>query len=222
VREFQAVMMLIQHRLAKRYPQAILEALLHEVEVDEACLSDRSFMEAFVKRLEEKLTAQSHGAIRYHFDLLEDSERHFWQPSGIMVSHGVEHPILINKELFLSTEYRRMAVLGARLNTLLKPGAFVKRGEKQQNVSSFPELVSWLMAEAKKGQTISRYKGLGEMNPEQLWETTMDCGTRRMMQVRVEDAVAADKLFTTLMGDEVEPRRAFIEANALAVVNLDI
>jgi len=100
--------------------------------------------------------------------------------------------------------------------------AYIERGEKSLAVNSFAAVTDWMMSEARKGQSIQRYKGLGEMNPGQLWDTTVNPETRRLMQVRIEDAVKADEIFTTLMGDHVEPRREFIEKNAVTVSNLDI
>ncbi|HWX80148.1 MAG TPA: DNA gyrase subunit B, partial [Steroidobacteraceae bacterium] len=136
--------------------------------------------------------------------------------------HGLSTEKHVPREFFDSAEYLRIAELGQTLSDLMGPGAYVQRGEETHEVASFKVAIAWLFEQAKKGQSIQRYKGLGEMNADQLWETTINPETRRLLQVRIDDAVAADDIFTTLMGDAVEPRREFIEKNALHVSNLDI
>ncbi|MHC4221649.1 MAG: DNA gyrase subunit B, partial [Planctomycetota bacterium] len=119
-------------------------------------------------------------------------------------------------------DYQAIAQFVEQVGDMFSKQSIVTRGERNQVVTKFSEVYNWLMKEARKGLNIQRYKGLGEMNPDQLWETTMDPDNRRLLQVRIEDAIAADEVFTTLMGDQVEPRREFIESNALNVNNLDI
>jgi len=147
--------------------------------------------------------------------------------SGFMVdinyvNYGVDNHYTLSQNFFKSKEYKVFIDLGSQLRGLLTPGAYVQHGERKQEVTHFKQVVDWLMSEARRGLHIQRYKGLGEMNPDQLWETTMNAQTRNLLQVRIEDAVASDEIFTTLMGDQVEPRREFIENNALLVSNLDI
>jgi DNA gyrase subunit B len=136
--------------------------------------------------------------------------------------HGSTTLSRVDAEFVASGEYAAMRVFGQELQRLFVSDVTVHRGEKEQPVTSFNEAMDWLMSEARRGQTIQRYKGLGEMNPEQLWETTMDPNVRRLLKVAVDDNVAADDIFTMLMGDVVEPRRDFIERNALNVANLDV
>ncbi|MGD9020330.1 MAG: DNA topoisomerase (ATP-hydrolyzing) subunit B [Lysobacterales bacterium] len=138
------------------------------------------------------------------------------------ITYGVVETTLLQREFFRSPEYRLTGKLANTLHDLVQDGAVVRRGNAEQAISSFVEAHDWLMAESRKGRTFQRFKGLGEMNPEQLWETTINPETRRLLKVTIEDVVASDEIFTTLMGDEVEPRREFIENNALQVTNLDI
>src|SRR5579885_501335 len=221
VNDYHAMMNII-NRIAKRYPKEFLEALMYAPVLNENKLAQREFMEKFAKDIQDKLNAATQVSAFYEIELVEDTERHWWVPKINITSHGIISNILINRELFISPDYRRLSEFGSRMNQMLKPGAYIQRDDKKQSVESFVEAMTWLIAEAKKGQSIQRYKGLGEMNPDQLWETTMDPEKRILLQVKVEDAVAADQIFTTLMGDEVEPRRQFIESNALEVVNLDV
>jgi DNA gyrase subunit B len=136
--------------------------------------------------------------------------------------HGLTHTTLLPQSFFASAEFRPIQNASQQLATLVQPGAVVRRGNGSRGITSFADARKWLLEEAKKGRAIQRFKGLGEMNPEQLWETTVNPETRRMLQVGIEDGIVADQMFSMLMGEAVEPRRDFIEANALKVANLDV
>jgi len=218
VNEYHAMMNTV-NRLGKRLPREFIEALMYAPQLTDMVLMNRGEMEKIMKGIEDSLNKQTTVAAYYEIELVEDPERHWYLPKIKVSSHGVAHSYMINKDLFLSPDYRKMAEFGNRIRDMQ---GIIVRDEKKQSVDSFAKAVAFLLAEAKKGQSIQRYKGLGEMNPEQLWETTMDPEKRVLLQVKVEDAIAADNIFTTLMGDEVEPRRKFIEMNALEVVNLDV
>jgi DNA gyrase subunit B len=138
------------------------------------------------------------------------------------VNHGFRKDYEFNRDFFLSAEYRAIAEFGETMRKALPEGSSVFKGDRSQEVDGLSQALQWLHKEAARGQSRQRFKGLGEMNADQLWETTMDPKHRTMLRVSIEDAIKADQVFNTLMGDNVEPRREFIEENALAVGNLDI
>jgi len=211
------------HRLSRRYPRAILEALIYTPSLTLENLHNEAFMQQWLKTLQQNVDAKNRNEGQIYKVVLEaHKERAVFLPVITVISHGVESYFAFTLDFFSTSEYHGLVALGVTLDGLLEPGAYVTRGDRRQPIGDFRQALEWLMAEAKKGQQIQRYKGLGEMNPEQLWETTMDPAVRRMLRVKVEDAVAADAIFTTLMGDNVESRRDFIEGNALQVGNLDI
>ncbi len=205
-------------KLSRVCPVSITERLIELPAVDEAMLADEGRMQAWCEQL---LTALG-PALARSVTVEKDAEHQIFCPLVRYVHNGMSESVRLTQGLFLSSEYRAVAEMGERLRGLLGDGAHIQRGEKTQLVQAFGPAVEWLLAEARRGVDIQRYKGLGEMNPDQLWKTTMDPSVRRMLQVTVDDAIAADQMFTTLMGDQVEPRREFIEANALSVVNLDV
>ena len=181
---------------------------------------DQSRAQQWCEGLQAQLNQQSPASVRYSLA----AERADGGVDIVLdrISHGVTETRRVRREFFRSPEYRLIGQVAGTLYGLVQPGAEARRGNAREQVANFALAYDWLMTESRKGRTIQRFKGLGEMNPEQLWETTVNPESRRLLQVTIEDAVAADEIFTTLMGDEVEPRREFIESNALAVSNLDI
>ena len=222
VGEYRAVTAMVE-RLAQRYPSEVLTLMIDQPELSEAALADKAAVETWCSGLEANFTAlHKAGQKQFAIAIHHDRERQIYLPKALATSHGVTKEAVFGHEFFHSSEYRAIVAIGEKISDLIEEGGFIRRGEKQEAIASFPEALDWLMHEAKRGYMIQRYKGLGEMNPNQLWETTMDPEVRRMLRVSIDDAIAADLMFTTLMGDQVEPRRAFIEKNALTVANLDI
>ncbi|NNM62015.1 MAG: DNA topoisomerase (ATP-hydrolyzing) subunit B, partial [Steroidobacteraceae bacterium] len=211
----------IIRRWARRYDERFLEQLLY-MQPPPAEMFDRSEeLRNWTAKLEARLNALDDVSRRYEV-LIEAISGGGHRINLHRIEHGLTTERHIPREFFVSAEYRRIADLAQTLSDLLGTGAYVQRGDERKDIASFKDAITWLFDQAKKGQSIQRYKGLGEMNASQLWDTTINPETRRLMQVRIEDAVAADDIFTTLMGDAVEPRREFIEKNALQVSNLDI
>jgi DNA gyrase subunit B len=212
----------LMDRMSLVYSRKVLESLVYISGLDSAALIVKDQVESWGLELQEKLNEEDNGTHRYRVSAKEDKERNIFVPNIETTAHGVPHYHSLSRDFFESSEYSALVDLGKTLQGLLEEDAYVQRGERNQPVESFKEALDWLMTESRRGINTQRYKGLGEMNPEQLWDTTMDPASRRMLLVTIEDAIAADLMFTTLMGDQVEPRREFIEKNALSVMNLDI
>ena len=217
-------------RLTRRYDESVLRTIATLPDVTHELSDDLDALDAWTEKLSAALPKASGDRVQngggggsYSAKLDRGDE----DGEGVRIAitkiqHGVGATRYLPREFFETSEYRHIIELAGKLDGLLDEGAFVKRGERQAPVERFPEAVEWLMNDARRGQSIQRYKGLGEMNPDQLWDTTVNPETRRLLQVKIEDAVKADEIFTTLMGDQVEPRREFIEKNALTVSNLDV
>ena len=213
--EFQATI----RRAARRYDQHVLEQMLLMPELSPDEREDEARLTQWGTQLETLLNAEQPPGRTYRVALQAGTPPHLVVGR---TEHGVTVEKHLHREFFNSSEYRRIADLSRTLAGLFGPGAYIKRGEARQEVTTFRDAVQWLFDQARKGQSIPRYKGLGEMNPEQLWDTTINPASRRLVQVRIEDALGADEIFSTLMGDQVEPRREFIERNALSATNLDV
>jgi len=216
-------------RLTRRYDEVVLRAISGLPTVSTEVSDDLDRLAAWAELLSAALPkhngdrATTGNGGTYSATLDRGDEDGEGVRIGITkVQHGIGATRYLPREFFDTNEYKHIMALAEKMSDFLGAGAYVQRGERRRNVTDLAEAVEWLMEEARRGQSIQRYKGLGEMNPDQLWDTTVNPETRRLMQVKIDDAVKADEIFTTLMGDQVEPRREFIEKNALTVANLDV
>lgn len=205
-------------RLSRLYDPAALEAIMDGVSID---LSTEASTEASARALQAALhdDATKNGV---QVVAAYDPVRELRSLRVERAHHGNVRVSVIDEEFQHTADYQQLVNTANTFKGLIGEGAEIKRGERSMAVTDFKGAMKWLLADAERNVSKQRYKGLGEMNPEQLWETTMDPAVRRLLRVQIEDAIAADGIFTTLMGDEVEPRRAFIESNALRAGNIDV
>ena len=220
--EFFAIRSAI-NRLARRYQAEVLWALSALAPLGQTGQPTEQEQAEFAQLLSARLSgtvSQGGPQYRVYFDNADDAGQ--WSLVVESEHHGQYRQTRLPAEFFDTQEYGSMIALGQRLDALVGSQPTVVRGDKQTAVEDFAGAVEWLMSEVRRGLTVQRYKGLGEMNADQLWETTMDASQRTLSRVQIEDAVGADEIFSVLMGDDVEPRRAFIERNAFAVNHLDI
>jgi DNA gyrase subunit B len=209
-------------RLERVYPLPVLKEMVYLPRLKTEQLQQEVEVRVWTNKLEARMSSFNTPRIHYEVAIQEDSDRRLYYPCITTVRNGVRRQYVLNRDYFASADYNAFANFQERITHLVQENCVVWKGEKSEIVPGFAEALAWLQTEALRGQTRQRYKGLGEMNPDQLWETTMDPRSRTMLRVTIEDAIAADQAFTTLMGDQVEPRRDFIEQNALAVANLDV
>ena len=208
------------NRLSRRYDSIFLEEMTYILPLTEEIKQSQEKMTEWYKQLEKNISENKIKAV-YSMELNYKSEDDF----DLVVNkkmNGITKTFILHSTFFAGKDYLKIAQYARDTVGLFTDQSYMKIGEKQEQVSNFKQAFEWMMKEVKKGQHIQRYKGLGEMNPDQLWETTLDSNSRRLLKVRIEDVIAADEIFTTLMGDIVEPRRDFIVKNALDVANLDV
>ncbi len=220
-RQFITILAIFE-RLSRHIPAEALKELVDLPVVNESSLLDEKELGDWGNLLVDRLNEKSEASISYSVSVKSDENSNRFGLTIDKRLHGLTTPSELSSEFFNSADYQTIAQFVEQVGDMFTAESYISRGERRREVQKFSEVYYWLIREARKGLNIQRYKGLGEMNPDQLWETTMDPENRRLLQVRIEDAIAADQVFTTLMGDQVEPRREFIETNALNVSNLDV
>jgi DNA gyrase subunit B len=220
-KEYQIFRALVA-RLATRHDPIFLEELLNVAPFSDLERSDAAALDRWTTMLTKRMRLKAGPACNFIVTSTVESDVEHPGLKVVRLVHGIPETRYLSFDFFSSADYLRIADLSKKLDGLVAPDGRVERGERETNVTSFGQAYEWLLGEARRGYHIQRYKGLGEMNPAQLWETTMDPETRRLLRVAIEDAVAADQIFTTLMGEQVEPRRDFIERNALEAENIDV
>ena len=204
----------IIRRLSSRYDESLLRAIHHIGDIN---LDSEDSTKNYLEQLKTFMNQDN-----INFELKYDEENKKYSIEINQFVHGNLNTSNIDSEFLLSGEYKQIIKTSLLIKGIIGPGAVINRGEKSKNIESFQEAIEWMLKEARNTLNVQRYKGLGEMNPEQLWETTMDPSVSRLLKVTIEDTQIVEETFTELMGDNVEPRRKFIESNALAVSNLDI
>ncbi len=210
------------HRLDRVYPIALLEQLIYLPKLTLDAMRSQEEVQQWSDALLEKIVTENTARTEYEIDVVANEEFRLFYPQLSVINHGVRREYQLTRDFFSSADYQEIADFGEHIAGLIGDEGQVTKGEKSEPVDTVEAALNWLQTEALRGQSRQRYKGLGEMNPDQLWETTMNPVSRTMLRVTIEDAIAADQVFNTLMGDQVEPRREFIEENALAVANLDV
>jgi DNA gyrase subunit B len=220
-RDYQIFVGIIK-RLGTRYDPLFLQELAKAPPLSSDILGDSSAFGAWCTDLERRLNPFASISLHYQVRFVPPTSPQNATLELVRLIHGIPETRVVPIDFFHTADYSKIQDFGRKIAGLLEPGAYITRGDRRKEITELGEGIQWLLADAQRGHSIQRYKGLGEMNPDQLWETTMNPETRRLLRVTIEDAVAADQIFTTLMGDQVEPRRAFIERNALNAENLDV
>jgi DNA gyrase subunit B len=220
-RDYQVFVGIVK-RLSSRYDAVFLEELAKAPTLDDTLLADEQAFADWRAAMARSLNQFESLSLHYQLRLADPTSTRGASLELVRLIHGIPETRVVPLDFFHTADYARIQDFGRKIAGLIEPGAYISRGERRKEITELGEGIRWLLADAQRGHSIQRYKGLGEMNPDQLWDTTMNPETRRLLRVTIEDAVAADQIFTTLMGDHVEPRRAFIERNALNVENLDV